>query len=425
MAGCQSPSQVVVVGSFCVAVTLLIAAAVVVAATAATAATAAVKRLKERVQITMTSSSASSEPSHYFYFGYGPIVNPLVRQRREVRASHSQAAVLPEHRLTFAFGGVVNIVPQRGYEVYGVLLTFDRLQDWQDFQKFDAGYNLDEVRVILCDTPEGKSVKAFTFVMKEFDGEKLDGNLEKLPQERYLKLIASGLRAYQVDSDYIEDCIMGVPYTPKTKPQDYKSFPQAKPVLPTISFRRYEQNLCKNAAPGQTFFIIGTKVIQLDPHDVENPCAVWIREKAHGEPDITLTLHKGIVDPDIPPVDLVEELTPLHYRWCENHFIEYLAQGDITASAVFRIDDSLDLTNASSGSFWWRRWCCYCCVGKRPADSSPHHRSGALGDPLPGELGLERESGRVSEDSPTQEISFRDLNRGNDGDTDEEDMSTG
>jgi hypothetical protein len=283
-------------------------------------------------------ASDSEDQGPIYYFGYGPIVNPVVRKRRGVKTVNEQAAMLPEHRLTFAYGGVVNAIRQRGYEVMGVLMAFEKHEDWARFQEFDAGYDLDQVQVYPLNDPE-KPVLAHTFLMDHTnsDEDKLDGPLEKLPQERYLKLIATGMRAYQIDEEYIGDHIMSVPYVPKTKPEDFKVFPQTRQTLPHITLQRYQDRLCRNAGSGDVYFVIGTKVIRIDPHDPTNPGSVWLRERVHGKPDCTLMLHQTVVDPDLPMVDDPKDVTSEHVAWAENHFMEWLEQGGMSGTAVFRL----------------------------------------------------------------------------------------
>jgi hypothetical protein len=277
-----------------------------------------------------------------YYFGYGPIINPVVRKRRGSRSISEQAAMLPEYRLTFAYGGGVNAIKQRGYEVYGVLLSFDTHEEWENFQEFDAGYNLDEVLVYpltQSGDPMKVPVKAFTFVYdREYSDSDKENAYEKLPQERYLELIASGMRAYGINEDYIEDHIMSVPYTPKTKPQNFKTFPQRKPVLPRINFQKYQEHLCRNAARGEIYFVIGRKVIAVDSREnTANPCAKWLHDRVHGLPDCTLTVHRTVVDPDLPMVDDPKDITPLHVAWAENHFVEWMGQGGLSGTAIFEL----------------------------------------------------------------------------------------
>jgi len=309
--------------------------------------------------------SKTESDAAVYYFGYGPIVHPVVRHRRGVPIASVQAAILYDHRLTFAFGGTVNVLPhQRGYEVYGVLLKFDSLLEWKHFQKFDGGhYQSNLVTVYPLKTPDCP-VQAFTFV---YDAPLEQGALanadadtipiEKLPQERYLKLIADGLRQLHIDPEYIDDQIMSVPYTPKTKPENFCTFDtlnshnrncKQKPPR-NITFQKY-QAMCQRQLKRkhkQVYFVIGNKVLKIlsdsdsnsnskanDQDQEENPCFKWFLTNVHGQGDLTLKVHKLVVDPDIPMVDASEDLTPLHFQWAEHHVYEYLQQGGLQAVQV-------------------------------------------------------------------------------------------
>mmetsp|Transcript_20339 Transcript_20339/g.48369 ORF Transcript_20339/g.48369 Transcript_20339/m.48369 type:complete len:551 (-) Transcript_20339:100-1752(-) len=332
-----------------------------------------------------------------YYFGYGPIVNPVVRKRRGVRTvgngdGGALAALLPDHKLTWAFGGVVNIVKQRGFEVMGILLEFDDEEEWSNFQQFDAGYDLDEVTVFPLqqqqddearetsndrreeeedddddddDDDDGdgfvshtnEPVKAYTFVMKDFDESKLlSSKIEKLPGERYLKLIATGMRTYGIDEDYINDQIMSVPYIPKRKPEQYRTFSTAavssSTPLPRITFAKYRSKLCshnyRKTSPDDVFFISQGRVIKVErPDDPKNPSLVWLRDRVMGltGKECTLRIHQTVVDPDIPMVDTPEEITTQHDQWCENHMVEWMEQGGLRGIAIFEIDDDSDHNN--------------------------------------------------------------------------------
>jgi hypothetical protein len=365
-------------------------------------------------------SNQSDRP--IYYFGYGPIVNSVVRARRGVHICEEQAALLPEFRLTFAYGGVVNVVKQRGYEVYGVLMKFDNEEDWAKFQEFDAGYNLDQVQTYPLKTPDDPVV-AYTFIMKDFDGEKLDEPIEKLPQERYLKLIAAGMRNHNIDPDYIEDQIMSVPYLPKTKPEDFRTFAQSGDPLPKITFDQYQEHLCRKAGAGDVYFISGTKVVRLDPHDPENPCAVWCKSRMHGEPDMTLTVHRTVVDPDLPMADSVEEITPAHIAWAEHHTIEYLEQGSITATVIFELCAPGEEGPPEISTPSW----CSCCFGSKEeaAASNPLNSSGTMSPPSIRRTDTAPELDGSDEDSPGHNfISLELMRRGgdneHDGDTDDD-----
>jgi len=89
-----------------------------------------------------------------YYFGYGPIVNPLVRQRRGFGAevipeANIQPAILYDHRLQFIEGGTANIIPCRGWDVKGVLIQFHSVEEFHQFHSFDLNYDIHDVSVSL------------------------------------------------------------------------------------------------------------------------------------------------------------------------------------------------------------------------------------------------------------------------------------
>lgn len=88
-----------------------------------------------------------------YYFGYGAIVNPIVRFRRgcKVPAHNVKSAILYDHRLRFVKGGTANIVPSRGWDVKGVLIRFDHPDEWDAFCEYDANYDIREVSVSVID----------------------------------------------------------------------------------------------------------------------------------------------------------------------------------------------------------------------------------------------------------------------------------
>ena len=222
-----------------------------------------------------------------WYFGYGPMVHPTVRQRRGVQVSHAQAAVLRDHRLTFAFGGVASVVPQTGYDVHGVVMQCRTQDDWEKLQASEGGYypvtvpvypyesnrntytqgngQRDESAMPVLDVggdksdesdenskPSGVPLHARVFIVHEYDGSKLDHSIDRLPQERYLRLIAEGLAQYHGDEDYISDQIMGVAFKPSRKLEEYATFPALTlPPVPPLVLSVYDGNA--SASAGQDF----------------------------------------------------------------------------------------------------------------------------------------------------------------------------
>ena len=96
--------------------------------------------------------------------------------------------------------------------------------------------------------------------------------------------------------------------------------------LPTISLAKY-QRLCAKKKPKDqdsnimdVTFILGDRIFQIHQVDIDKvPAAKWLYKNGHGQSCCALLVHKLVVDPDIPIVNSEEDLTPLHYRWAEDH----------------------------------------------------------------------------------------------------------
>ena len=294
-------------------------------------------------------TKSSKTEDGVYYFGTGPIVNPLVRKRRGVQVSEERAAILSEYRTTFAVGGIANIVQGNGCEVHGVLMKFDSNESWEEYKKMNAGN--DQVRPVdvypynAPDTP----IRSYVFVMEGKDIAK-DAPMEQPAEERYLKLISDGLRFHGVDDEYIDYTIMSNEYVPSRKPGDYYKFPCKSKIVP-IAFEKYEV-LCKNAKD-KYYFVIDKDVFEMPVSNPENPGAGWIRGQCHGKGDMSWTIYKIRIDPDIPEVESEEDLTPLHYEWVQSMTYENSVQvqsgGDQMLSACGRQQW------CGSGRCQWRR----------------------------------------------------------------------
>ena len=298
-----------------------------------------------------------------WYFGYGPIVHPAVRERRKVATSDEQPAILLDHRLTFSYGGIASIIPKCGFDVQGLLMKLRSKEDWERLKEVDSGYDQRRVQVFPYssssavtkedddnDRPEfdeGKGILSYVFVMIDFEESILDKPVEKKPQERYLRLISEGMRTYGVNETYIQDEIMSCPYIPKRAPENWYSFPCQSEKLPVVSMKKYVK-MCN--VKDDLFFILHNYVLKLDPRHGENPAAKWIREHAHGKGDVSFQVHQVVVDPDIPWARNPESMTELHCLWAENHVYELFQQAGFSATKVFRLN-----TQGSGGIGRWRR----------------------------------------------------------------------
>jgi len=299
---------------------------------------------------TLQDSEDEDSNGEIWYFGYGPIVNAAVRERRGVQTSQEQPAILPNHRLTFAYGGVASIVPMRGYLVHGVLMKVDTPEDWVKMQKFDSGqYEAQRRRVYPYDLnkledpadtyeEEITPVRCHVFVQSDYEVSLLEKPLEKKPQERYLRLIAQGMQKVNADPNYVENEIMGCPYVEMRTQEEWLTFSHVsnKKNVPKISMDKY-QRICQKASPDDCYFILRNHVIQLHHHDPENPSAKWIRSNGHGNPDISFLVHTIVVDPDVPYAGSEEGMTDLHYRWAENHMVDFCQQAQIEAFKIYRL----------------------------------------------------------------------------------------
>jgi hypothetical protein len=271
--------------------------------------------------------------------------------------------------LTFAYGGIANMIRQRGYEVHGILMKFTVEEDWKRFQKYDAGYNdSDLLQVIPYDAEEGdEPIAAYAMSMNQYDATKLEAPIEQLPTERYLKLIENGMRAYNLDEDYIQDQIMSVPYVPSRKPEDYRSIPQASECLPKMTLSTYQRR-CQRS--NDIYFVINNKVCRLGPHDRQHPAVLWLRERLHGQQDATLIIHRTIVEPNLSIANTVEELTPQHHAWAENHTMEYLRKCNLTATKVYDLvpEEGTVRTHRFGALF---RLCCFASNRQGVAFNNP------------------------------------------------------
>lgn len=293
--------------------------------------------LRDSLRSSITKTNESS-PDDIYYFGVGPIVNQRVRIRQEVDVSDEQAAVLNDYRLTFVKGGIANVVPSRGYEVHGILMKFD--SGWEEYLKQNSGNNVRAVVEVFPYNGCGP-ILANVFSLPE-DDVNPDSDMEQPAEERYLKLIADGLRQLKIDEDYIDTQIMAVPYVAALPPNDWQKFPckngKSEDELPKITARKYEQ-LCRKQKGKKAYFVIGGFVMELIIENPNNPGAKWFLENAHGMPDMTWAIYQLVVSSDVPAVDSPLELTPLHTAWAEDSSMRYLERCNMAATKCFQLCD--------------------------------------------------------------------------------------
>lgn len=185
----------------------------------------------------------------------------------------------------------------------------------------------------------------------------------KLPQERYLRVIASGMTAYGVDQDYINDEILGAAFIPSRKPEHYLQFLTTKAnrtppsISPVVWNKEYEQRMAKASKSTRAtdknliLFRLGEHAIQVRGEDAspETPFCVWLRDRLQGPADSTWVVVQTLYDPDLPLIATAEEVTSVHQAWAENQMMEKFEQAGVSATVLFHVPLDESGTRAGGG----------------------------------------------------------------------------
>lgn len=231
-------------------------------------------------------------------------------------------AVLLGFKIDFSTSGVANIIRCDENEeettctcVHGVLMDFDSEETWNRVLHSEAGYDLRVERFFEygSDVPVAANVCYLTNT-KQKNGK------SGIPQERYLRIIAEGMRYHGVKEEYIQKCILSADHVPSRKPHEYLSFPSKPEPLPSISYEAYVQR-----AKTIPCFIVGDRVIDLvgnlPPRDV--PIMRAIFAKAVGKPDFTAYMLETLYDPNLPDTD--------HWKWAIDQLVDIFTSTGIMA----------------------------------------------------------------------------------------------
>ena len=284
-----------------------------------------------------------------FYFGFGGICSPGLRELRGIETIMTAPAVLNDYRLTFAVAGAPNIIEKRGWEVHGVLMQLSQ-KDWDILKEKEAGYDYTLVDVwTYGDQTRCYRARAFIMNANNLKNEELPS--DRLPQERFLRIIASGMRHHGVDEDYIENEVMNCPYIPSRKPEEYLRFPSVEdddhPSLrvKTIPVQKYLKQASK-----KKWFAIGDRVFCIRSEiEEDHPFVMWLRSSFIGHLDVTWTVSRSLFDPDLPRCASNDELTEEHHTWCENMLVDYFSQADISDVMMIGRLSKDNETSSSSG----------------------------------------------------------------------------
>mmetsp|Transcript_3096 Transcript_3096/g.4180 ORF Transcript_3096/g.4180 Transcript_3096/m.4180 type:complete len:313 (-) Transcript_3096:210-1148(-) len=278
-----------------------------------------------------------------YYFGFGAMANPISRRRRSVVSRDEHAALLKDHKLTFS-GGYATVRPCPGEHVHGVVMELTKA-GWDSVTKAETGYNVIQGKVFPYkngnEQEQETPLVANLFRLPEHlehDPDSEHGKLS-LPTERYLKVIATGMREHGVKEDYIKNMILGVDFVPSTKPDQYQYFQtrgdQAITSLPTFSWTEY-QTICNE----KQAFVMGNRCLVFE-EKVEHAEALgirrWMEANLFGKGDCTWTIWTVFLESDLPICEQKEHMTEIHKQWAENHLIECFLKTNIQLPKAYGI----------------------------------------------------------------------------------------
>lgn len=280
--------------------------------------------------------------SGILFFGYGAMVNPVSRSQRQIETVMEKPAVLDDHRLTFAVAGAANIVRKPGWSVHGIVMECKTEFDWERLMNFDAAYDYIEVDVLPYGSEQTIKARALVMVVEEPGNAKLPIN--RLPQERYIQIIAEGMKFHGIDQEVVDFHIMNVPYIPRRKPSEYLRFhtehhPNKKrSKTKTIS---YDDFIMKSEK--MVWIAIGTHVIQIKEVEEGNEGSrglflEWVKRNLVGKYDCTHFLVQGHYDPALASYE--SGITDEHREWAQNLLVEKFSQGGLTGTLVYLLKDA-------------------------------------------------------------------------------------
>eukprot|EP00545_Synedropsis_sp_CCMP1620_P014188 CAMPEP_0119023266 /NCGR_PEP_ID=MMETSP1176-20130426/29629_1 /TAXON_ID=265551 /ORGANISM="Synedropsis recta cf, Strain CCMP1620" /LENGTH=315 /DNA_ID=CAMNT_0006978313 /DNA_START=1 /DNA_END=948 /DNA_ORIENTATION=+ len=248
-------------------------------------------------------------------------------------------AVLDNHQLTFALAGAANIVHKPGWSVHGVVMECKTEVDWERIVDFDHGYAYLEVEVLPYTSKEPIMARTFVMAGDALENAKLPSN--RLPQERFIRIVAEGMKYHGVEQEVIDFHIMNVPYIPSRKPDEYRRFSadinsKKRSKIKTIS---YDDYLMKSKK--MVWIAIGGHVVHVKPTDendsMSGPFLQWVKQNLVGKSDCTQYMMQVCYDPTLSWCE--NGVTDLHRRWAENVLVEKFEQGDLTGILVCFLKD--------------------------------------------------------------------------------------
>jgi hypothetical protein len=274
--------------------------------------------------MTMPASTTSNEAVSYFAFG--AMVNPTSRARRGVKT------------LT----GFASVNAAQGKEVHGVLMEFQDEEHWKIIQEFETGYDVQKGLVYPYDS---EPIQAHFFQlpprkiqdMKDTNNTDTDNkrSAPRKPQERYLKIIASGMVHHGVNLEYVQRNIKSVDCIPTRQPHEYLYFPsiETEVELPLFTWQEYTSR----STASSPCFLLGEKVIEIVNLDPEATILRYLKGRMLGKKCCAFMMYKSLYEPDLPECQEEGDLQYLHYQWAENQLVDIFREADVQARTIGKL----------------------------------------------------------------------------------------
>lgn len=281
-----------------------------------------------------TSTTSSTPNEAIFYFAFGAMVNPTSRARRGVETVRERPAILKDFELNFGLTGAGTINPAVGQEVHGVLMEFQDDEHWKIIQSFEMGYDVLKGPIYPYGSQD-EPIQAHYFQISAAKIQELANGAPKRPQERYLKIIASGMVHHGVDLGYVQRNIKSVDFIPTRQPHEYLYFPFSEPEeeLPLFTWEEYTAR----STTSQPCFLVGEKVVQVVNPDTNLFLQSFLKTRLVGKPCCAFGLTQLLYEPDLPECPEEGDLQNIHFRWAENQLFDFFQMGEVQARTIGKL----------------------------------------------------------------------------------------
>jgi hypothetical protein len=275
------------------------------------------------------------------YFAFGAMVNPTSRAQRGVKTAKERPAILKDFELSFALTGFGNINPVQGKEVHGVLMEFQDEEHWQIIQEFETGYD-DQIGLVYPYDSPPVQAHYFQHPSGKIQNTKNTNSTDtdkrsapRKPQERYLKIIASGMVHHGVNLEYVQRNIKSVDCIPTRQPHEYLYFPliETEEELPLFPWQEYTSR----STASSPCLLLGEKVIEMVNPDPELPILRYLKRRMLGKKCCVFMMYQALYEPDLPVCEGEGDLQHLHYQWAENQLVDFFQEAGVQARTIGKL----------------------------------------------------------------------------------------